>query len=68
MTLYEKLRDASRQGEKEGNYNRMLSTIDHLLSKGSFATEEEACEFLGYVFDEYEKAKEFMSQNPDLKL
>ena len=70
MTLYEKLRDASRQGFEEGlqegNYNRTLSTIDHLLSKGSFATEKEACDFLGYDFNEYLVAKKQTSES-DIK-
>ncbi|MBR4471237.1 MAG: hypothetical protein IKS54_08025 [Erysipelotrichaceae bacterium] len=29
-------------GVQKGDCNRMLSTVDHLLSNGSFASEEEA--------------------------
>ncbi|MBR4470026.1 MAG: hypothetical protein IKS54_01750 [Erysipelotrichaceae bacterium] len=63
MTLYEKLNDKYREGKQKGDYNRMLSTVDHLLSKGSFSTEEEACEFLGYDFDEYLNAKKQASES-----
>ena len=77
MTLYEKIRDASRQSKEEGlqegleigiqkgDYDRLLSTVDHLLSNGSFASEEEACIFLGYDFNEYQIAKKQVIESSD---
>ena len=41
----------------------MLSTVDHLLSKGSFSSEEEVCEFLGYDFNEYLAAKNYVAES-----
>ena len=63
MTLYEKLNDKYREGKQKGDYNRMLSTVDHLLSKGSFSSEEEVCEFLGYDFNEYLAAKNYVAES-----
>lgn len=61
MTIEEKMNLISRQskeeGLQEGNYLTMFSTVDHLMSKGTFDTEEDACEFLGYDFNEYMNAK-----------
>lgn len=70
MTLYEKLREASRQafeeGFQEGNYIGMYQCVSSLVARNLVMSEKEACDVLGYEYDEYEKAKEFVSQNPEL--
>ncbi|MBR4469724.1 MAG: hypothetical protein IKS54_00215 [Erysipelotrichaceae bacterium] len=70
MTLYEKLREASRQGFEEGfqegNYIAMHRCVRSLVTRNLVKNKKEACDLLGYEYDEYEKAKEFVSQNPEL--
>ncbi|MBR4471238.1 MAG: hypothetical protein IKS54_08030 [Erysipelotrichaceae bacterium] len=71
MTLYEKIRDASRQSREEGMQEGMLKEkhsgivryVQTLISKGAVSTEVEACKLLDYDFNEYLVAKKEVTES-----
>ena len=60
MTIEEKMNLISRVSKQEGieigSLIKMKQTVENLINKGAFRTEEEACEFLGYGLEEYHAA------------
>ncbi|MBR4470025.1 MAG: Rpn family recombination-promoting nuclease/putative transposase [Erysipelotrichaceae bacterium] len=67
MTLYEKIRDASREGLQKGlqkgDYNRILQSVKSLIANNYVESEEEACKALNYDFNEYLAAKNFITES-----
>ena len=52
------------RGIKEARLSYVFDTVNHVMSKGSFSSEEEACDFLGFDVKEYQEAKEqFKEEN-----
>lgn len=55
---------AKEEGIKEARKLYIIDTVNHVMSKGSFSSEEEACDFLGFDVKEYQEAKEqFKEEN-----